>query len=131
MPGRKGVKMIPRKAKSGKFRSVRALVFSLLEKNQNIDREEVEKIVMKEYPQSNFVHKNGKGGHFPWYKHIFLKSKLTEAGFNVKDQVKHEEHPELEAVNETTTNARKKSNIRRTSRIQSMDVGKVVRRTKT
>lgn len=78
MPGKKGVKLIARLSKTGKWNSVKELVFDLLEKNPNIRRQVVEKEVMKEYPNSNFVSKDGKKSHFPWYKHNFLKKKLEE-----------------------------------------------------
>lgn len=85
MPGRKGVKLIPRKSKSGKFFSVKSLVFSLLEKDPDISREAVEKVVAKEYPNSSFLPKDGKGGHFPWYKHQFTRKGL-EKDFNLKER---------------------------------------------
>lgn len=91
MPGKKGVKLIARMSKTGKWNSVKELVFALLEKNPNIRRQEVEKEVLKEYPNSNFVSKDGKRSHFPWYKHNFSKMKLEEARFNLKDGKAKEE----------------------------------------
>jgi len=85
LPGKKGVKLIPRKSKSGKYFSVKALVFSLLEKNVDITKEEVEKVVRKEYPTSNFFGKDGKGGHFAWYKHQFVRKGL-EKDFQLKER---------------------------------------------
>lgn len=85
MPGKKGVKLIPRKSKSGKFFSVKSLVFSLLEKDPNITRVAVEKIVAKEYPNSSFLPKDGKGGHFPWYKTAFTRKNL-EKDFSLKER---------------------------------------------
>lgn len=95
MPGKKGVKLIPRKSTSGKYHSVKELVFALLEKNPTIAKDEVDKIVMKEYPKANFIGKDGKGGHFTWYKHKWNRMKLEGASFNLK-----EAHPKEEAVKE-------------------------------
>lgn len=78
MPGKKGVKLIPRLSTSTKFHSVRELVFSIFEKNPTATKEEVEKIVKKEYPQANFFGENGKGGHYTWYKHKWNKMKLEK-----------------------------------------------------
>ena len=96
MPGKKGVKLIPRKSKSGKFFSVKSLVFSLLEKDPNITRAAVEKVVAKEYPGSNFLPKDGKGGHFPWYKTAFTRKNL-EKDFSLKERGdSHDNHKQAQ-----------------------------------
>lgn len=91
MPGKKGVKLISRLSKTGKWNSVKELVFAMLQENPNVRRQEVEKAVLKEYPNSNFVSKDGKRSHFPWYKHNFSKMKLEEERFNLKDAKAKEE----------------------------------------
>lgn len=91
MPGKKGERMIPRLSTSKKFHSVRELVFSLLEKDPNISKDEVDKIVKKEYPKSNFIGSDGRSGHWTWYKHKWNRMKLENANFNIK-----EAHPKAE-----------------------------------
>lgn len=88
MPGKKGVKLMPRLSKSGKWNSVKELVFSLLEKNPNIRKQDVDKEVAKEYPTANFLKHGEKRGHFAWYKHRFMRMKLDEASFNIKEPVR-------------------------------------------
>ena len=78
MPGKTGVKLIPRLSTSRKFHSVREFVFSILDKRPTILKEEMEDLVRKEYPKSNFFGKDGKGGHFTWYKHKWNKLKLEK-----------------------------------------------------
>ena len=85
MPGKKGVKLMPRLSKSGKWNSVKELVFSLLEKNPNIRKQEVDKEVEKEYPTASFLKHGEKRGHFAWYKHRFMRMKLEESEFNIKE----------------------------------------------
>lgn len=121
MPGRKGMKLIPRKSKSGHFTSVKALVFTLLEKHPNITKDEVDNIVMKEYPKSNFAKKNGRS-HFPWYKHQFKKMKLEEAGFNVRDS--------KEKKDETAADARKEDDNGKTRTAHTNGMGKKDHRAK-
>lgn len=91
MPGIKGEKMIPRLSVSKKFHSVRELVFSLFETNPTISKEECDKLVKKEYPRANFLGKDGRSGHFSWYKHKWNRIKLENANFNLK-----EAHPKAE-----------------------------------
>lgn len=91
MPGIKGEKMIPRLSVSKKFHSVRELVFSLFETNPTISKEECDKLVKKEYPRANFLGKDGRSGHFTWYKHKWNRIKLENANFNLK-----EAHPKAE-----------------------------------
>ena len=91
MPGIKGEKMIPRLSVSKKFHSVRELVFSILEKTPTISKEECDKLVKKEYPLANFLGKDGRSGHFTWYKHKWNRMKLENANFNIK-----EAHPKAE-----------------------------------
>ena len=78
MPGKKGVKLMPRLSKSGKYNSVKELVFSLLDKNPNIRKQEVDKEVAKEYPTARFLKHDSKRGHFAWYKHRYMRQKLEE-----------------------------------------------------
>jgi len=86
MPGKIGVKLIPRLSKTKKYHSVKELVFSLLEKSNGVvSKEVVDKAVKKEYPNANFLGKNGKGGHFTWYKHKWNKMKLEGANFTLKE----------------------------------------------
>lgn len=107
MPGKKGKKLIPRKCACGKHRSVKQLVYEIFDKHGiNVDRTLVEEIVMKEYPKSEFVHKSGKGGHFPWYKHKYQREKL-ETEFKLKDQGEEEEENHEQA----RIDARKKSRV--------------------
>ncbi len=88
MPGKKGVKLMPRLSKSGKWNSLKELVFSLLEANPNIRKQDVDKEVAKEYPTANFLKHGEKRGHFAWYKHRFMRMKLDEASFNIKEPVR-------------------------------------------
>ena len=88
MPGKKGVKLMPRLSKSGKWNSVKELVFHLLETNPNIRKQDVDAEVRKEYPNAKFLSNGGGKGHFPWYKHQFLRKKLEEASFNIKEPAK-------------------------------------------
>jgi len=118
MPGKKGVKMIPRKARSGKFHSIKELVFSLFDKNLNVSKEEVEKVVKKEYPLSNFIHKNGS--HFSWYKHKWAKMKLEDAGFIIKDPNAQKE----EGAHETEINVSEEGVNDNVGRLESNGVGK-------
>lgn len=78
MPGKLGIKLIPRLSTTKKFHSLRELVFSIFEKSPTIQKEEMEKIIRKEYPKANFFSHEGKGGHFTWYKHKWNKSKLEK-----------------------------------------------------
>ena len=111
MPGKKGVKLMPRKSTSGKYFSVKALVFSLLEKNKDISRAEVEKIVRKEYPNSSFLPKNGKGGHFPWYKHQFLRMALEKDNFQLKERSVERKEEKEEVVNAGISNESEASSV--------------------
>lgn len=88
MPGKKGVKLMSRLSKSGKWSSLKELVFSLLEANPNIRKQDVDKEVAKEYPTANFLKHGEKRGHFAWYKHRFMRMKLDEASFNIKEPVR-------------------------------------------
>ncbi len=85
MPGKKGVKLMPRLSKSGKWNSVKELVFHLLEGNPNIRKQDVDAKVREEYPNAKFLSNGGGKGHFPWYKHQFMRRKLEEASFNIKE----------------------------------------------
>ena len=78
MSGKLGVKLIPRLSTTKKFHSLRELVFKTFDTNPTISKEEMEKIVRKEYPKSNFFNREGKGGHFTWYKHKWNKAKLEK-----------------------------------------------------
>lgn len=78
MPGKMGVKLIARLSTTKKFHSLRELVFSIFERHPTITKEEMEKIIRKEYPKANFFSNDGKGGHFTWYKHKWNKSKLEK-----------------------------------------------------
>jgi hypothetical protein len=84
MPLKKGTKLIARKSHSGKYTSIRALVFALFNKKPTITKKEMEKILKDEYPTSNFFSSNGKGGHFTWYKHKWNKDKLENERFTLK-----------------------------------------------
>lgn len=78
MSGKLGVKLIPRLSTTKKFHSLRELVFSIFERQPTISKENMEKIVRKEYPKANFFSREGKGGHFTWYKHKWNKEKLEK-----------------------------------------------------
>jgi len=95
MPGKKGVKLMPRLSKSGKYNSVKELVFSLLDKNPNIRKQEVDKEVAKEYPTARFLKHDSKRGHFAWYKHRYMRQKLEEADFNIKDGKRESEEEKV------------------------------------
>lgn len=121
MPGKIGVKLIPRRSKSGKYHSVRELVFSLLEKSNGvISKEQVDKVVKKEYPNANFLGKNGKGGHFTWYKHKWNKMKLEGANFTLKETKDDEEVGEKDA----NSNESKKSKVKPTKGVGTNRLGK-------
>jgi hypothetical protein len=98
MPGKKGVKLMPRLSKSGKFNSVKELVFSLLDKNPNIRKQDVDKEVAKEYPTARFLKHDSKRGHFAWYKHRYMRQKLEEADFNIKDGKRESEVPKADGA---------------------------------
>lgn len=120
MPGKIGVKLIPRKSKSGKYHSVRELVFSLLDKSNGvISKDAVDKIVKKEYPNANFLGKDGRGGHFTWYKHKWNKMKLEGANFTLKE-AKDEEAGETDA----NSHESKKSKVKPTKGVGTDRVGK-------
>jgi len=125
MPGKKGVKLIPRRAVSGKYHSVRSLVFAILDKNPTISKEEVDKLVKKEYPKSNFLGKDGKGGHWTWYKHKWNKMKAEEAGFNIKD------NKSKETVDEPISDESQKDPIKPAEAMDTNGVGKDSSRTKS
>ncbi len=76
MPGIKGRNLPQRISKSGKYHSIRALAFSLFDKDKDITKEKMSKVMAKEYPGSKF-----SDGHFPWYKHTWNKIQLEKAGF--------------------------------------------------
>jgi hypothetical protein len=82
--GKTRTKGMKRVSKSGKFNSISELAFSLLKKNANITKEEMTKIVMKEYPSSNFRNK----GHFTWYKSKFNSTKSTKTAKRKTTKVK-------------------------------------------
>ncbi len=79
MSGIKGRKLPDRTSKSKRFHSIRSLVFSLFDKNKEIAKEKMVKIMMKEYPGSKF-----NDGHFAWYKHTWNKIQLEKAGYSPK-----------------------------------------------
>ena len=72
--GKTGKKTVSKRlSKSGNYKSVGDLAFSLFRKNANITQKEMTKIVSKEYPNSKF----GNKGHFGWYKSKFNSTKTT------------------------------------------------------
>lgn len=119
MPGKKGTKLISRKATSGKYHSVRELVFALLEKKPTISKEECEKVVRMEYPKSNFFGKDGKGGHFTWYKHKWNRMKLEAESFNLRDA-----KPKEEVEDEPSSDESKKGKTGGTKKVEPDAVGK-------
>lgn len=122
MPGKLGVKLIPRTSVSGKYHSVREFIFAMLDKNPTLAKEEAEKLLRKEYPKSSFFGKDGKGGHFTWYKHKWNKSKL-EKEFTLSKQT-HGEN------DEPVRHEGKKSKARRVKRVERQRVEKVANRKK-
>lgn len=104
MPGKTGVKLIPRLSISKKYHSVREFVFAILDKTPTIKKEEMEALVKKEYPKSNFFSEDGKGGHFTWYKHKWNKMKL-EKEFTLTT-------PKHEANNATISNESQTNKVR-------------------
>lgn len=122
MPGIRGKKLPPRRSKTGKYSSIRQLVFSLLDQNQMIEEDAVNKIVMREYPKSNFAGKDGKLGHFAWYKHTYAKLKLEEANFTFKEPKKSNA--------KTKTHASETNQTANTESVDADGMGKDVARTK-
>jgi hypothetical protein len=122
MPGKVGVKLISRRSATGKYHSVRELVFALLDKSGGvITKEAVEKVVRKEYPKSNFSSKNGKGGHFTWYKHRWNKLKLEGANFTLKEA---KEVPAAGGDDERSGDESKESKTKRSKRVAPSSVGR-------
>ncbi len=76
MPGIKGRKLPERLSKSGKYKSIRALAFYLFDKDKNVSKEKMIKVMEKEYPESKFA-----DGHFAWYKHTWNKIQLEKSGY--------------------------------------------------
>lgn len=114
MPGKVGVKLIPRKSTSGKYHSLKELVFKLLDaSNGTCTKESVEKVVKKEYQKSNFLSTEGRGGHFTWYKHRWNKAKLEGANFTLKEKVSEEDG------NERVRHEGKKGKAKRTKSMES------------
>jgi len=128
MPGKLGVKLIPRKSISGKFHSVKELVFALFEKKPTISKDEVEKIVRKEYPKARFFGYDGRGGHFTYYKHKWNKMKLEDESFNIKET--KQQTKEEEAGNGRKRDEGKKDKTKRTKGVEPKTVGKGGSRTK-
>lgn len=122
MPGIRGKKLPPRRSKTGKYSSIRQLVFALLDQNQMIEEDAVNKIVMREYPKSNFAGKDGKLGHFAWYKHTYAKLKLEEANFKLKEPKKSNA--------KTKTHASETDQIGRLGNVDADGMGKKMARTK-
>lgn len=56
-----------RVSKSGKFKSIRDLVESLIKKNKDMEFAVMEKEIKKEYPDSKFNNK-----HYAWYRNDIL-----------------------------------------------------------
>ena len=76
MPGKKGERMIPRLSTSKKFHSVRELVFSLLEKDPNISKDEVDKIEWRTKDRIRTELKKNPNNFVPtaiFWKEFFLK----------------------------------------------------------
>ena len=121
MPAHKGVKLISRRSITGKYHSLRELVFALFDKKPTISKEEVEEVVRKEYPKSNFFARGGRGGHFSWYKHRWNKIKIEEDGFNLKDQ-----HPKdaKGKANGRVSHESKKGKAKRAQTVGSKAAGK-------
>jgi len=128
MPGKIGVKLIARKSLTGKYYSVRELVFALLEKsNGMISKVDTEKAVKKEYPKSSFLSKDGRGGHFTWYKHQWNKMKLEHANFTLKESKTQEPTGESdERSDEGKTNK-----VKQAKRVEPTKVGKSASRGKS
>lgn len=120
MPGKTGVKLIPRLSVSKKYHSVREFVFAILDKTPTIKKEEMEALVKKEYPKSNFFSEDGKGGHFTWYKHKWNKMKL-EKEFTLAT-------PKHEANNEPISDESQKDRDRGTEGVAGSPDQKVGRR---
>jgi len=65
-------------SKSGKFRTLRHLVETLIAANKDISQEKVDAAVKKEFPDSAYI-TNSSGSHWPWYKcHIITKGHFTQ-----------------------------------------------------
>lgn len=71
--GGKPKKASTRISKSGKFKSIRHLMETLLAKNKNLDYKKAEEAVLREYPNSKF-----KNTHFGWYKNKIQTHKETK-----------------------------------------------------
>ena len=76
MPGIKGRKLPDRLSKSGKYHSIRSLAFHLFDKDKDIAKEKMVKLMIREYPGSKFDE-----GHFAWYKHTWNKIQLEKSGY--------------------------------------------------
>lgn len=98
-----------RLSKSGKYNSVKELVFSLLDANPNIRKQDVDKEVAKEYPTARFLKHDTKRGHFAWYKHRYMRQKLEEAEFNIKDTKRESDAPPVTTDHIAPSPAVKKS----------------------
>lgn len=111
MPGKIGVTLIPRLSTSKKFHSLRELVFKTFDMRPTISKEEMEKIVRKEYPKSNFFCREGKGGHFTWYKHKWNKAKLEKEFTIIGNGTEKLNEGETDGVqgNESTKGRKRKS----------------------
>ena len=122
MPGKLGVKLIPRKSTSGKYHSVRELMFALFEKKPTISKDEAEKIIRKEYPKSNFFGNSGRGGHFSWYRHKWNRMKLEDESFNIKEPIQKEKKED--ASDERDSNESQKDTAKQTKGVEPKTVGK-------
>ena len=122
MPGKLGVKLIPRKSTSGKYHSVRELMFALFEKKPTISKDEAEKIIRKEYPKSNFFGNSGRGGHFSWYRHKWNRMKLEDESFNIKEPIQKEK--KVEASDERDSNESQKDKAKQTKGMEPKAMGK-------
>ena len=71
--GGKPKKASTRISKSGKFKSIRHLMESLLSKTPKLEYKKAEEAVLREYPNSKF-----KATHFGWYKNKIQTHKETK-----------------------------------------------------
>jgi hypothetical protein len=64
-------------SKSGKYKSIRHLIETLIKEDRNTTKEKVDKIVKQEYPTSSYI-TNPTGSHWSWYQtHIAHRGRFT------------------------------------------------------
>jgi len=104
-------------------------VFKTFEVHPTITKEDMEKIVRKEYPKANFFSREGKGGHFTWYKHKWNKAKL-EKEFTIVGNMNDSEKVKEGEGDDVQGDEGKKDRKRRPKRVANKTVGRAHSRKK-